>query len=242
MGEYGSKRHNFIYAFLFQVLVELDDENWENRQWITVYSNHHVFLLEERLVLAQRGSPNSANGYLHPALAFKPLVDKCDLFPKGSSKPCNKPVEFLSDLKLHFQDPNKLKPYRNWNPNVQGLAVSESVKGKVEAWSAVQDEQQILMSTPSVLLGSRVNVYRADATTQWYSAVINRYDDDAQEFIVYDDTVLQQHHEDPRLVQFRLLDGVVESIMRGEDPVSQPRRSRSSTMASRNMVRIIKDI
>ncbi|KAJ8961961.1 hypothetical protein NQ314_005863, partial [Rhamnusium bicolor] len=48
---------------------------------------------------------------------------------------------------------------------------------------------------------------------------------------VTDDTVLEEHNEDPALVQMRLIgDGVVESIMRGENVGITPRRSRSSAL------------
>ncbi|KPJ06774.1 hypothetical protein RR48_11821 [Papilio machaon] len=50
-----------------------------------------------------------------------------------------------------------------------------------------------------------------------------------QELTVTDDTVLEEHSEDPALVQMRLLgDGVIESIMRGEVVGVMPRRSRSN--------------
>lgn len=90
---------------LLQILVEYDDDDWETRAWINVYGdNFNLFAVEQTLVLATR-SAGAAN--LRPALTFKPLVDIPGLFkgPKGSKLP----VEFLSDLKLDFQDCNKLK-------------------------------------------------------------------------------------------------------------------------------------
>ncbi|XP_025833720.1 uncharacterized protein LOC108741246 [Agrilus planipennis] len=48
---------------------------------------------------------------------------------------------------------------------------------------------------------------------------------------VTDDTVLEEHNVDPTLVQMRLIgDGVVESIMRGENVGITPRRSRSTAV------------
>ncbi|CAH0553827.1 unnamed protein product [Brassicogethes aeneus] len=52
---------------------------------------------------------------------------------------------------------------------------------------------------------------------------------------VTDDTVLEDHNEDPKLVQMRLIgDGVVESIMKGEDIGITHRRSRSSATQGQN--------
>ena len=104
---------------------------------------------------------------------------------------------------------------------------------KVKAWVELQDEQEILSSMPTVLVGARVKVYRAEGTTQWFSAVLNSFVEASNEFKFYDDSVLQPHEEDPKLTQFALLDGVVDAILKGDDPISlQPRRSRASTVAS----------
>lgn len=44
-------------------------------------------------------------------------------------------------------------------------------------WTEQQDGQRILLTTPSVLVGYRVEVYRAEGTTQWYTAVIVGYNE-----------------------------------------------------------------
>ena len=41
----------------------------------------------------------------------------------------------------------------------------------------VANGQQILITTPSVLLGFRTKVYRAEGTTQWYTAVTTGYNE-----------------------------------------------------------------
>ncbi len=55
------------------------------------------------------------------------------------------------------------------------------------------------------LLWSFLQVYRAEGTTQWYSAVTTAYNQESGEFTVVDDAVLQEHCEDPRLTQMKLL-------------------------------------
>ncbi|CAN7999657.1 unnamed protein product, partial [Ixodes pacificus] len=47
----------------------------------------------------------------------------------------------------------------------------------VKRWVEFQDGQRILVTTPSVLVGYRVQVYRAEGTTQWYTAVIISYNE-----------------------------------------------------------------
>lgn len=110
--------------------------NWDKREWISIYKDgFNLFLLEENLVLAQRSTP-PPKGNMHPALVrfliefiaskksnsfffqtFKPLVDTVGLF-----KSKFQPVEFLVDLRLDFQDYNKLRkiwvrPLSRFPPN-----------------------------------------------------------------------------------------------------------------------------
>ena len=47
----------------------------------------------------------------------------------------------------------------------------------IRTWLEYQEGQSILLTTPSVLVGFRVEVYRAEGTTQWYTAVIQSYND-----------------------------------------------------------------
>ena len=55
-----------------------------------------------------------------------------------------------------------------------------------------------------------------------------------QELTLTDDTVLEEHYEDPRLLQIKLLgEGVVESILRGETVGITSRRSRASSQVTK---------
>lgn len=45
----------------------------------------------------------------------------------------------------------------------------------VKTWLDYQDGQKILLTTPTVLVGYRLEVYRAEGTTQWFTAVIQSY-------------------------------------------------------------------
>jgi hypothetical protein len=99
----------------------------------------------------------------------------------------------------------------------------------VTRWAEQRAGQQIFLTTPTVLVGYRAEVYRVEGTTQWYTAVIVGFSQDTGEFTVTDDTVLEEHYENPGLVQMRILgEGVIESILGGEDISVAPRRSRAS--------------
>eukprot|EP00092_Neocalanus_flemingeri_P031974 GFUD01034744.1.p2 GENE.GFUD01034744.1~~GFUD01034744.1.p2 ORF type:complete len:342 (+),score=84.10 GFUD01034744.1:1122-2147(+) len=186
-----------------------------------------LFFVEDRLTVAHR--PNSqgssaTTGTLYPALVFKPLVDKVDIF-----KTKKLPVEFLSDNKLVFQEYTHLKTITEWDPTIPGLAICSRSENEVKRWVEEGAGQRILLTTPSVLVGERVSVYRVEGTTQWYSAFIIGHNQETGEFTVTDDTVLEEHLENPDIVQMRILgEGVVQSILRGESVSNAPRRSRAS--------------
>lgn len=72
---------------------------------------------------------------------FLPLVDNVGLWKQKLQKP----VEFLGDLRLDFQDYAKLKTVRRWS-DVAGLAgvnQSHRTREAVQAWAELQDCQQV---------------------------------------------------------------------------------------------------
>ena len=83
-------------------------------------------------------------------------------------------------------------------------------------WIEMQDGQSIFLTTPSVLVGFRVEVYRSEGTTQWYTAVIVGYNEATKDLTVTDDTVLEDHSEDPCLVQMRLIGDGGKCLFREE--------------------------
>jgi len=66
---------------------------------------------------------------------------------------------------------------QEWDPTLPGLRDYPELRAAVRRWSELQDGQRILVTTPSVLVGYRVEVYRAEGTTQWYTAVIVSYNE-----------------------------------------------------------------
>lgn len=67
--------------------------------------------------------------------------------------------------------------FQEWDTKIRGVKDYPSVREAARRWVEAQDGQQILLTTPSVLVGFRVEVYRAEGTTQWYTAVICGYNE-----------------------------------------------------------------
>merc|ERR1719210_2539216 len=124
--------------------------------------------------------------------------------------------EFLSDLKIDFQDCNKLKIITQWDPTAKGVKHNAEIEKKVNEWTDLQRSQHLLTNLAQLVLGLRIEVYRADGTTQWYTAVTTGYSATQHEYTLTDDTVLEEHFEDPRLTQMTVLGGrnVLESLLR----------------------------
>jgi hypothetical protein len=50
---------------------------------------------------------------------------------------------------------------QEWDPTLPGLAVCERSRGEVLRWAEQRAGQQILLTTPTVLVGYRAEVYRS---------------------------------------------------------------------------------
>ncbi|KAI8792891.1 lysine-specific demethylase 3B isoform X1 [Biomphalaria glabrata] len=207
----------------FTVLVEFDDTGWKSREYVKVHEVFQEFLVEHTLVWIGKKDSNSLPE-LRSALCFKPVVDKAGLFQHSK-----RPVEFLSDRLIGIVEEKDISFYKEGDENTL-LAVRDNpdVVKWIKAWTDYQDGQKILLTTPTVLLGYRVEVYRTEGTTQWYTAVIKSYNHANKSLTLTDDTVLEEHNEDPTLIQMHLIgDGVVDSILNGVDVgVAQRRRPR----------------
>ncbi|CAH1398317.1 unnamed protein product [Nezara viridula] len=145
------------------LLVEYDDREWVRREWVQPHKGgaFQVFLVERTLIWCSRAeSPRSPSSSLGPALTFTTLVGE---LPSGQEA-----VEFIRDRHLAFRDPTTFK-------TVQDVDRRCREDQAVRDWIRCQDGQGILLTTPSILVGYRVQVYRVEGTTQWYTAVIVGY-------------------------------------------------------------------
>uniref|UniRef100_A0A4W3GCZ4 Probable JmjC domain-containing histone demethylation protein 2C n=1 Tax=Callorhinchus milii TaxID=7868 RepID=A0A4W3GCZ4_CALMI len=212
-----------------QVYVEFDDLEWENREWVKVYEDFQIFLVEDQLVWAKRKNPSQCQGSKNkliqwPALTFKSIVEKTvvHLFIA---------IEFFVDKQLNFvpgdsafqlyqDDVDSLNPVLRDNPQLHE---------EVKAWVKEQKVQEIFMQGPYSLNGYRVRVYRQDSATQWFTGIITYHDLLSRTMIVMNDQVLEPQNVDPSMVQMTFLDDVVPSLLKGENlGITSRRRSRSS--------------
>ncbi|XP_048406872.1 probable JmjC domain-containing histone demethylation protein 2C [Stegostoma tigrinum] len=211
------------------VYVEFDDLEWEKREWVKVYEDFKIFLVEHQLVWAKRKNPNQTQGSKSkqiqwPALTFKSVVGKAVLHLLIA-------IEFFVDKQLNFipgdsafqlyqDDVDSLSPVLRDNPPLHE---------EVKAWVKEQKVQEIFMQGPYSLNGYRVRVYRQDSATQWFTGIITYHDLLSRTMIVMNDQVLEPQNVDPSMVQMTFLDDVVHSLLKGENiGITSRRRSRSN--------------
>ena len=129
---------------------------------------------------------------------FKPLVDKVDIFKTkklpveflSDNKLVFQEYTHLKTITVSLFWTNKLRrkfnsciiydwqrkklrfKFQEWDPSIPGLAICNRSENEVKRWVEEGAGQRILLTTPSVLVGERVSVYRVEGTTQWYSAFI----------------------------------------------------------------------
>uniref|UniRef100_A0A673KRV0 Probable JmjC domain-containing histone demethylation protein 2C n=1 Tax=Sinocyclocheilus rhinocerous TaxID=307959 RepID=A0A673KRV0_9TELE len=211
------------------VYVEFDDLEWDKREWVKVYEDFQIFLLEHQLVWAKRKEGAQLQGtkakqIQWPALTFKPLVGKTVL---GSITA----IEFFSDRHLDFlTDEGACQPYQDEVDSLSPVFRDYShLHEEVKAWVKDQKVQEIFMQGPYSLNGYRVRVYRQDSATQWFTGIITHHDLFSRTMVVMNDQVLEPQNVDPSMVQMTFLDDVVHSLLKGENiGITSRRRSRSS--------------
>uniref|UniRef100_A0A671SK64 Probable JmjC domain-containing histone demethylation protein 2C n=1 Tax=Sinocyclocheilus anshuiensis TaxID=1608454 RepID=A0A671SK64_9TELE len=211
------------------VYVEFDDLEWDKREWVKVYEDFQIFLLEHQLVWAKRKEGAQLQGtkakqIQWPALTFKPLVGKTVL---GSISA----IEFFSDKHLDFlTDEGACQPYQDELDSLSPVFRDyPHLHEEVKAWVKDQKVQEIFMQGPYSLNGYRVRVYRQDSATQWFTGIITHHDLFSRTMVVMNDQVLEPQNVDPSMIQMTFLDDVVHSLLKGENiGITSRRRSRSS--------------
>uniref|UniRef100_A0A672PTK3 Jumonji domain containing 1C n=2 Tax=Sinocyclocheilus grahami TaxID=75366 RepID=A0A672PTK3_SINGR len=211
------------------VYVEFDDLEWDKREWVKVYEDFQIFLLEHQLVWVKRKEGAQLQGtkakqIQWPALTFKPLVGKTVL---GSITA----IEFFSDRHLDFlTDEGACQPYQDEVDSLSPVFRDyPHLHEEVKAWVKDQKVQEIFMQGPYSLNGYRVRVYRQDSATQWFTGIITHHDLFSRTMVVMNDQVLEPQNVDPSMIQMTFLDDVVHSLLKGENiGITSRRRSRSS--------------
>lgn len=60
-----------------QVYVEFDDLEWEKREWVKVFEDFQIFLLEQQLVWAKRKENSQQPGCRAKQIQWPALVSDC---------------------------------------------------------------------------------------------------------------------------------------------------------------------
>lgn len=131
-----------------------------------------------------------------------------------------------------LNDDKRTKPTTITNDLLESVIHYPSMYHTLREWHLYQDAQSLLgnIFTAPLLVGNRVKVYRSSGTTQWYTAVIISYDEQSRLMTLIDDTVLEEHHEDPTLLEMQLIDdGLIQSIIDGDNKAVNVSTTRRRT-------------
>ncbi|XP_015718116.1 lysine-specific demethylase 3A isoform X2 [Coturnix japonica] len=150
-----------------KICVEFDDESWEKRRWIEVYSPRmKVFLVEQKLVLAERRSHGgSISPVQWPAMTYKSLVDKAGLGPMVS-------IRYLGEEKCVFLSKDLLTPIQDVESSRLPLKDDQTVNEEIQALVKKHLDETRLVQGGKNIIGSKIRIYSLDPSTQWFTAVV----------------------------------------------------------------------
>ncbi|KAG8453344.1 hypothetical protein GDO86_000110 [Hymenochirus boettgeri] len=150
-----------------KIYVEFDNEPWENRTWLELYSSSlKLLLVEHNLVLADRVCPDVPPASVQcPAMIYKVVVGKVSL---GQTS-C---VQYLGDKEKVFISKDLVKPVRDRETLKQFMHENKNFnKAFQELIRKNVDESRVLQAARNII-GMPINVYSMDSSTQWFSATI----------------------------------------------------------------------
>ncbi|KAM6269577.1 lysine-specific demethylase 3A isoform 2-T2 [Porphyrio hochstetteri] len=159
--------HTDISKQDLKICVEFDDESWEKRRWIEVYSHKmKVFLVEQKLVLAERRSQASSMSPVQwPAMTYKSLVDKAGLGSMVS-------VRYLGEERCVFLSKDLLTPIQDMDGSRLPLKDDQNVNEEIQALVKKHLDETRLVQGGKNIIGSKIRIYSLDPSTQWFTAVV----------------------------------------------------------------------
>lgn len=87
----------------------------------------------------------------------------------------------MDDKELDFRRYDELRKYDEASLELEkSTTENKELRVAVNSWADYQKQQNFLIQTPSILIGYRVQVYRAAGTTQWFTAVIGAFQEDSK--------------------------------------------------------------
>ncbi|XP_062480278.1 lysine-specific demethylase 3A isoform X2 [Pezoporus occidentalis] len=159
--------HTDISKQDLKICVEFDDESWEKRRWIEVYSHKmRAFLVEQKLVLAERKShAGSVSPVQWPAMTYKSLVDKAGLGSMVS-------VRYLGEERCVFLSKDLLTPIQDVDNSRLPLKDDQNVNEEIQALVKKHLDETRLVQGGKNIIGSKIRIYSLDPSTQWFTAVV----------------------------------------------------------------------
>ncbi|KAM4673542.1 lysine-specific demethylase 3A isoform 2-T3 [Amazona ochrocephala] len=159
--------HTDISKQDLKICVEFDDESWEKRRWIEIYSHKmKAFLVEQKLVLAERKShASSVSPVQWPAMTYKSLVDKAGLGSMVS-------VRYLGEERCVFLSKDLLTPIQDVDNSRLPLKDDQNVNEEIQALVKKHLDETRLVQGGKNIIGSKIRIYSLDPSTQWFTAVV----------------------------------------------------------------------
>ncbi|XP_054060265.1 lysine-specific demethylase 3A isoform X1 [Rissa tridactyla] len=166
-GKIRAVSHTDISKQDLKICVEFDDESWEKRRWMEVYSHKmKVFLVEQKLVLAERKyQAGSMSPVQWPAMTYKSLVDKAGLGSMVS-------VRYLGEERCVFISKDLLTPIQDMDSSRLPLKDDQNVNEEIQALVKKHLDETRLVQGGKNIIGSKIRIYSLDPSTQWFTAVV----------------------------------------------------------------------
>ncbi|CAN2388400.1 formaldehyde biosynthetic process [Pristimantis euphronides] len=188
-----------------KICVEFEDETWEQRTWLDVYSSQvHLFLVEHSLVIADRKCPsNPSMSVLCPAMQFKVLASKTSIQPMTC-------IQFLGDRHKVFMREDVVKALRDRESLKKFMQGNRTFnKAFQDLLRKSVDDGRILQGAKN-LIGSSIKVYSMSEGYQWFNASVVNTSLTTQTLQIKCEQVPSLKVIDPALIHVELVHNYVD--------------------------------
>ncbi|XP_069833339.1 lysine-specific demethylase 3A isoform X2 [Dendropsophus ebraccatus] len=209
--------HKDVNCAELKLCVEFEDEPWEDRTWIEVYSSQvQLFLVEHSLAIADRKCPsNPSMSVLCPAMQYKVMVCKSSMEPMTC-------IQFLGDRNKVFMNQEVVKALRDRDSLKQFMQGNRTFnKAFQELIRKSVDESRIQQGAKN-LIGSSIRVYSMSEGYQWFSASVVNASSTTRTLEVKCDQVPNLKIIDPALIHVELVHNYTENVVNFKKPQKRP--------------------
>ncbi|XP_063781106.1 lysine-specific demethylase 3A isoform X2 [Pseudophryne corroboree] len=214
--------HKDIHCPDLKLCVEFDDESWEKREWIEMYSGKvQIFLVEHSLAMAHRMCPsNPTVSVVCPAMHYKVLVSKVSMDPFTC-------IQFLGDKNKVFMKTDVVQPVQDRESLKQFMHANKTFnKAFQELIRKNVDENRILQGAKN-LIGTSVKVYSMSEGFQWFSASVVDANSNTRTLQIKCEQVPDLKIIDPALIDVEIVHNYADKV---KTKKSQKRRSEEVSL------------